>query len=63
MLLRIERHLRLHRMPPSRFGREALGDPCLVFDLWNGRELRPQTAARVRAYLERAEAAAREELQ
>lgn len=52
MLIRVEQCLRKHRIPPSRFGRDALGDPCLVFELRDGRELRPATAARLRAYLD-----------
>lgn len=48
----VEIYLRTSKVPPARFGREALGDPRFVFDLRNGREPRPQTIARVRAYLE-----------
>lgn len=49
----VEIYLRTSKVPPARFGREALGDPRFVFDLRNGREPRPQTIARVRAYLEK----------
>lgn len=53
MLIRdIENFLRRHRMTPTRFGRNALGDPKLVGQLRAGRELRPGTIARVRAYLQ-----------
>lgn len=38
LLTMIEKFLRLHEMPPTRFGRESLRDPRLVFDLRNGRE-------------------------
>ena len=55
LLQRIERFMRQRRMPPSRFGRDAVGDPCFVFDLRDGREPRSATVARVRAYLEQAE--------
>jgi len=34
------------------FGREVVGDPRFVFDLRNGRDPRPQTVAKVRAYLQ-----------
>ena len=52
MLLRqIERYIRLSGMPPTRFGREAMGDPRFVHDLRLGREPRPKTAARVAAWL------------
>jgi hypothetical protein len=43
-------------MPPSRFGREAVGDPCFVFELRDGRKPRSDTVAKVRAYLDRVEA-------
>lgn len=55
LLPRIERHLKEGRIPPTRFGRNAVADPCLVFDLRNGRELRPATARRICAYLDAAE--------
>jgi hypothetical protein len=57
LLRRIETHLRHSATPPARFGRQALGDPCFVFDLRNGREPRPATVARVTAWLDRQEAA------
>lgn len=59
LLQRIEQHLRTRRVPPARFGRDALGDPCFVFDLRDGREPRPRTVTRVHAYLDRVEAEAR----
>lgn len=52
LLSRIERHLRRSGMPPTRFGREAVHDPRLVFDLRNGREPGPEVSARVAAYIE-----------
>ncbi len=52
---RVERFLRRHKMPPTRFGREAMGDPRFVFDLRNGRELRAPTARRLAAWLDRRE--------
>lgn len=51
LLLRIDRVLRSTRMPPTRFGRLAIGDPNLVRQLRRGRQLRPATAGRVLAYL------------
>ena len=51
LLHTIEHCLRAHNIPPSRFGREAAGDPRLVFDLRRGREPRPATEARVRAFI------------
>jgi len=52
LLLRIERHLRMRRMSPTRFGREAVGDPNLISQLRDGRELRTATAQRVVDYLD-----------
>lgn len=51
LLHTIERCLRSQKIAPSRFGREAAGDPRLVFDLRRGREPRPATEARVRALI------------
>lgn len=56
LLLRIERYLRARKMAPTRFGRNAVGDPWLVPDMRDGRTLRDRTAARVNAYLDRVEA-------
>ena len=53
LLRDVEKFLRASRIPATRFGREVLGDPRFVFDLRNGREPRPTTVHRVRAYLER----------
>jgi hypothetical protein len=55
LLLRIERYMRRSGTPPTRLGRDAAGDPRLVGDLRNGRELRPETAARIAGWLDRAE--------
>lgn len=55
LLRRIEVHLRKTGTPATKFGREAVGDPRFVLDLRNGREPRSRTAARVQAYLDRAE--------
>ena len=52
LLLRIERYLRARKMAPTRFGRDAVGDPWLVSDLRDGRVLRGSTAARIEAYLD-----------
>lgn len=56
LIARIERHLRRTHMPQTRFGREAVGDPNLVEQLRNGRELRSTTMSRVVAYLDANEA-------
>ena len=52
LLREVEKFLRHNDTPPTRFGREAVGDPRFVFDLRNGRDPRPETVERVLAYLE-----------
>jgi len=52
LLREIEKFLRRSHTAPTRFGREALGDPRFVFDLRRGREPRPRTIKRVRDFLE-----------
>ncbi len=54
MLIKIDRYLREHRMPPTRFGRLAVNDPRLIGDLKRGRELGPRVRARVEAFLAQA---------
>ena len=56
LLLRIERHLRRTRMAPTRFGREAMGDPRFIFDLRQGRKPKPRTVARALTWLDRRDA-------
>jgi hypothetical protein len=52
LLIRIERHMRRRRMSPTRFGREAVGDPNLLAQLKEGRELRSTTLQRIVDYLD-----------
>ena len=54
LLKEVEKYLRQNGIPPTRFGRDAVGDPRFVLDLRNGRDPRPRTVARVRAFLEAA---------
>ena len=54
LLRDVEKFLNRSDTPPTRFGREAVGDPRFVFDLRNGREPRPRTVLRVRAFLDHA---------
>ena len=54
LLRTVEKFLRISDIPPTRFGREVMGDPRFVFDLRNGREPRPDTIQRVLAFLETA---------
>ena len=51
LLAKISRVCEQHSIPPSRFGREAVGDPRLVGDLRAGRELRPRTIERINSYI------------
>ncbi len=51
ILNRVERYLRKHDLPQTKFGRLAVNDPRLVGDLRNGRELRTGTLKRVEAFL------------
>ena len=51
LLEQIEAYLVRSRVPPSRFGRLAAGDPRLVADLKSGRRLRRRTEERLRSYL------------
>ena len=55
LLTRIERHIKAHRIPPTRFGRDAVGDPCFVLDLRAGREPRSPMVHKVNAYLDAVE--------
>lgn len=59
LLHEVETYLRRTATPPSRLGREAARDPRLVFDMRRGRQLRPETAARLRAAIGAAAAAPR----
>jgi hypothetical protein len=52
MLIRkIEKFLRQHDMPPTRFGRLAAHDPRFVLDLRNGREPRETTERRAEHFM------------
>ncbi|MGH6783264.1 MAG: hypothetical protein ACREBP_01425 [Sphingomicrobium sp.] len=55
LLREVEKFLRQSDVAPTRFGRDAVGDPRFVYDLRNGRDPRPGTVARVIAYLESAQ--------
>ena len=51
LLEQIETYLDRTRIPPSKFGRLAVGDPRFVEDLRGGRRPRDRTRRRVLAYL------------
>ena len=52
---RVERLLRKGEIKASQIGREVMNDPGFVRDLRNGRQLRPETQARLSAWLDAAE--------
>jgi hypothetical protein len=47
----IEKFLRRTDMSATKFGRLAAGDPRLVRDLRNGREVRPKLERRLKAFI------------
>lgn len=49
--LAIRAAMRRYDISATRFGRDAMNDPRFVLDLWNGRDVRPATEARARAYI------------
>lgn len=52
MLIRsIEKFLRAYDVSATTFGRLTVQDPRFVFDLRNGREPRPDTEARIQAFI------------
>jgi hypothetical protein len=59
LLERIEHYLDRTGLPPTAFGRTVLHDPRFVHDLHLGRQPRPETAARVHAWLDTQEGIAR----
>ena len=52
LLRQIERYLRESGIPATRFGREAVRDPRLVFDLRRGREPGARIASRIDAFIQ-----------
>lgn len=52
LLERVEIYLKACRVPPTRFGRDVVGDPNFVSDLREGREPRKTTTRRVLEYLD-----------
>ena len=51
LIWRIERFLRESTIAPTKFGRMAINDPRLIGDLRNGRQPRPETVARIEAFI------------
>lgn len=50
-LLSIRQACREHGIPPSSFGRQAVRDPRFVHDLELGRTPKPETEARIAAFI------------
>ena len=51
ILLEIERWLKLHDISAVKFGRLAVGDPNLVYDLRGGRDPSSKVVARIQAFM------------
>ena len=52
LLRRVEEFLKRSGMPPTRFGRQAVRDPRLVFDMRNGREPHRRLARRIAEFID-----------
>ena len=48
----VEQFLTETGLAPTRFGRLAVRDPRLIFDMRNGREIGEQMAARLRTFMD-----------
>ncbi|MFO1259537.1 MAG: hypothetical protein U1E68_00435 [Sphingomonadaceae bacterium] len=51
ILRKIESFLRDTGMAPTRFGRDAVRDPRLVFDIRNGREPSPKMIQKIEHFM------------
>ena len=51
----VEAALRKHNVAPSRFGRDAVCDPRLIFDMRNGCTIKPRKIERIQAHLQKLE--------
>ena len=52
LLRKIETFLKETGTSPTRFGRESVRDPRLVYDIRNGRNIGPRLAKRILAFIE-----------
>ena len=48
----IEQFINTYGIHPTRFGRNATGDPRLVLDMRMGRVVRPDTEAKIMSYID-----------
>ena len=55
----VEGYLRRSGTPPTRFGRDAVGDPNFVRELRRGRASSDEMAARIFSFIDRTDAAAK----
>ncbi|MEX6725238.1 hypothetical protein [Parapedomonas caeni] len=51
LLMHVERVILDHNIAPSRFGRDALNDPRLVFDLRRGRRIKSQNRRKISQFI------------
>ena len=58
LLERVQAYMRLTKTSPTRFGREAVGDPNFVLNLQVGRQPRDATIRKVLAFIEAREGSA-----
>ena len=54
----VEAYLAISKIPPTRLGKEATGDPGFVFDLRAGRQPRRESMKKVMDYIAAAKVAA-----
>ncbi len=52
VMRKIERFLKVYKMPAAKFGRLAAGDPRLVFDMRNGRQFGGPMVRKVESFME-----------
>ena len=52
LLRKIETFLKETGTSPTRFGRDSVRDPRLVYDMRRGREIGPRVAKRIAAFIE-----------
>ena len=52
ILHRIETYIESAKIPPATFGRQAVGDPRIVWDLRAGRQPRRKMQAKIISYLD-----------
>jgi len=51
MYIEIRKYLKAHNLSPTQFGKAAMNDPMFIAELRAGRELRPATVAKLKAFM------------